>query len=76
MFRKTLIALTAIASLSAAALVPSVASARPYGFHHGFHGYHGWGYRGLGIAVLGVAPSCWQWVRVAPGAFQKVYVCG
>jgi len=44
MFRKLLLAAVAIASLSAAALAPTSASAdnwRGRGWHHGWH--HGWG---------------------------------
>ena len=71
MFRKTMIALVATAALGAAALAPTVASARHGGggFHggHGFHG--GYGFRGFGIAVVDRSVSCWQtrWIETRRG---------
>lgn len=50
MFRKMLIAFAATASLGAAALAPTAASAAPHGDGynggHGFHGHWGGGWRG------------------------------
>ena len=68
MIRKTLIALAATATVGAAALVPTTASA--HGIHIGGHGWgHGFGFRGVGFGLTIVDPgySCLQtqWVRVA-----------
>jgi len=57
MFRKTAFVLATTAALGAAALAPTSASAKPFGF-----GHHGWGL-GVGIAtgLVGaaiVANSC------------------
>jgi hypothetical protein len=57
MFRKIALGLVAAASLSAMALAPSSASAKPFGWGGGWGG--GWGYHhhhfvpGFGIAVVG-----------------------
>ena len=76
MFRKTLIALAATATVGAAALVPTSASAK--GIHMGGHGW-GHGFGGFGITVVDPGYSCLQtqWVRVAPRTYVKqlVNVC-
>jgi hypothetical protein len=56
MFRKLTLGLVAAATLSAMALAPSVASAKPFGGGGGWGG--GWGYHhhwghGLGIGYIG-----------------------
>jgi hypothetical protein len=66
MFRKTLVALAVTATLGAAALVPTTASA------------HGWGWgRGVHITLGGpdYAYSCVQWVRIGRNLWTKQYVC-
>jgi hypothetical protein len=70
MFRKTIFAIAAVATLTATALVPTTASAKP--FKH--WGHHGWG---IGAVVLGsaiVASSCYQygWYR---GEYRRYWVC-
>jgi Spy/CpxP family protein refolding chaperone len=68
MIRKTMIAIAATVALSAAALAPTAASAKGFGFGgHGFHG--GWGFRGVGITVVGPTASCmqYQWVETRRG---------
>lgn len=53
MFRKSLLALAAVAALGAAALAPTSASAWHGGGWHGHHhGHHGW-HRGVGFGVFG-----------------------
>jgi hypothetical protein len=65
MLRKTFIALAATAAIGAAALVPTVASAKPMGggMHHGGFG-HGWGHgwRG-GVILVGGGYDCIRYVR-------------
>lgn len=88
MLRTTMIAVAAIATLSAASLAPTAASAKG-GFHGGGHhgGYHG-GYRGgrfrgvgfgLGVVGAGLAyNTCMQrrWVETPYGArLRWVNVC-
>ena len=46
MLRKIMFGLIASASLAAAALAPSAASAHGPGFHHGHGGWHGGGWHG------------------------------
>jgi Spy/CpxP family protein refolding chaperone len=50
MFRKVTLALVAAASLSAMALAPTAASAKPFGWGGGWH--HHWGH-GFGIGFVG-----------------------
>jgi hypothetical protein len=74
MIRKTMFAFATVAAITAAALIPTEASAGGGkgggmgGSHHGHWG-HGYGGGFGGIVVIG--PSCWRWV---PG-FGRVYVC-
>ena len=67
MFRKSVIALAALASISAAAIaIPTEASAKPFHYRHA-------GRIAFGTAVLvttaAVASSCWRW-----GWYRGVYV--
>jgi len=63
MFRKLALGLVAAASLSAAALAPTAASAKPFGggfgggWHGGWHHHHHFGL-GLGFVGLGAADAC------------------
>jgi hypothetical protein len=63
MFRKIALGLVAAASLSAAVLAPTAASAKPFGPGWGWGG--GWGFHhhiGLGLGVIGAvaaAESCY-----------------
>ena len=67
MLRKTALGLIAAASLGAAALVPSAASA--HGFHGGW-GHHGWGPRG---PFDPDDPRVGTWLdRDVPPAFQPM----
>ncbi|MBX3554198.1 MAG: hypothetical protein KIT85_11800 [Pseudolabrys sp.] len=52
MFRKSLLALAAVAALGTAALAPTSASAWHGGWHGHHHGHHGW-HRGIGFGVFG-----------------------
>ncbi len=78
MLRKVTLGLIAAASLGAAALAPSAASA--HGFHGGWH--HGWGYGGFGIGGIYVnagASDCYQrqYVQTRHGVrLRTVNVCG
>jgi hypothetical protein len=72
MFRKTAFAITTVAALGAAALVPTEASAK------GFKGGWGWG---LGVGLAGVAitsaviaDSCYRWVRT-PYGWARANLC-
>ncbi|WP_426443428.1 hypothetical protein [Bradyrhizobium genosp. P] len=49
MFRKVTLALATAATLAAAALAPTAASAKPFGWGGGFH--HHWG-RGFGVGYV------------------------
>jgi Spy/CpxP family protein refolding chaperone len=60
MLRKVTLGLIAAASLGAAAVAPSAASA--HGFHGGW-GHHGWGYGGFGFGGIYVNTAfndCYQ----------------
>jgi Spy/CpxP family protein refolding chaperone len=78
MLRKVTLGLIAAASLGAAALAPSAASA--HGFHGGWH--HGWGYGGFGIGGIYVntgVSDCYQqqYVQTRHGVrLRTVNVCG
>lgn len=77
MIRKSILALAAIATLGAAALAPTSASA--WGFkggwghhHHGFHG--GWGFYGARYVDLG--PDCYYVNRITrSGLVKLIKVC-
>ena len=76
MIRKSMLALAAIATLGAAALAPTSASA--WGFkhhgwgHHGFHG--GWGF--YGARYVDVGPDCYYVKRINRHGFVRlIRVC-
>ena len=60
MLRKVTLALATIATISAAALAPTAASAKPFGFGGGWGGgwHHHWGH-GFGIGVGYVDSDCY-----------------
>ena len=58
MLRKVTLALATIATISAAALAPTAASAKPFGFGGGWHPHHFWG-PGIGIGVGYVDSGCY-----------------
>ena len=70
MFRKTIFAVAAVATLTAAALVPTTASA------HGFRGgwYGGWGFRSGIILSAPLVYSCVRLVETRRG-LRYVNVC-
>jgi hypothetical protein len=77
MIRKSILALTAVAALGAAALAPTSASAWGFkggGFHH--HGF-GWG-GGYGIGFVGaptyvtLAPDCYYVKKITRSGFVKI----
>ena len=74
MIRKTLIALAATATVGAAALAPTAASAAHFGWGHG------WGHGFGGLVVVAptplIAPDCFQYVRVGYRTWRRVNVCG
>lgn len=84
MFRKAILAVSALTIIGAAALAPTTASAG--GGHHG-HGHHGghWGgksfYYGGGPAYVGYSGygyGCWvkKWIDTPFGPrLKRVYVC-
>lgn len=84
MFRKSLIALAALATVTAAAMAPTAASAKGWkggGWHH-HHGIYGYG---IGAGLVGAAiasevaySGCWtkRWVDTPYGPrLRRVYVC-
>jgi hypothetical protein len=87
MFRKTTLALAAIAALGVAALAPTSASAGWKGKHwHGHHSWHGkhWGHGGYGFGINYYAPSyvyggCYSVKRIVATPFgpklRYVTVC-
>jgi Spy/CpxP family protein refolding chaperone len=78
MLRKVTLGLIAAASLGAAALTPSAASA--HGFHGGWH--HGWGHGGFGFGGIYVntgVSDCYQqqYIQTRHGVrLRTVNVCG
>ena len=76
MIRKSILALTAVAALGAAALAPTSASAWGFKHHHGWgHGFHGgWGF--YGARVVDVGPDCYLVKRVNRyGVVRLIKVC-
>jgi hypothetical protein len=75
MFRKTMFAIAAVATITATALVPTTASAK--GFKGGW-GHHGWGF-GLGVAGLALTAAaisnCYRYVETRDGRIVRVNVC-
>jgi uncharacterized membrane protein len=81
MFRKVTLALVAAASLSAMALAPTAASAKPWGggWGGGWHHHH-WGHGfGFGVGYIGGGyDGCYQTRRVFTPygvVFRTVNVC-
>jgi hypothetical protein len=59
MFRKSILAISAIAVVGAAALAPTAASAKPWGFGKGWGYHHHW-HGGFGVYPTVVAgPDCY-----------------
>ncbi|MCC8941430.1 hypothetical protein H8A99_34590 [Bradyrhizobium sp. Arg68] len=58
MFRKVTLALATVATLGAAALAPTAASAKPFGWGFHPHHHHYWG-PGFGIGVGFVDSGCY-----------------
>ena len=76
MYRKLTIALIAAIALSTAALVPTTASAKPFGFGGGF--FHHRHFGGFGIGVGYVDDGCYVTHRVLTPygyRFRTVNVC-
>ena len=73
MIRKTTIAVAATVTIAAAALVPTAASAKG-GFHHGHHGFGGFGF-GITVVDRAYADCGYQWVKVGRNMFKRIYVC-
>jgi len=75
MFRKLVLGLVAAASLSAAALAPTAASAKPFGPGWGWGG--GWGYHhhhiGLGLGYVGVVDGGCYVTRLVATPFGPRY---
>jgi hypothetical protein len=77
MIRKSMLALAAIATLSAAALAPTSASAWGFkgggwGHHHHLHG----GYGFYGARYVDVGPDCYYVKRITRSGFVKlIRVC-
>ena len=70
MFRKTVIAIVATATLVAVAL-PTAASAKKWGHHH----RHGGFVVGLNFIDNDYSNCGWEWVRVSRHYVKKVYMC-
>lgn len=81
MFRKSLLALSALTVIGAAALAPTTASAGwKGGWKHGHHGWgHGYGYGyGYGASYVGYYGGCWvkKWIDTPFGPrLKRFYVC-
>ena len=74
MIRKTLLGLTAIAALGAAALAPTSASA--WGFKHHGWGHHGYGFGFYGPGYVSYASDCYRVKKVyRSGAVRIFRVC-
>ncbi len=76
MLRKSIFAIAAVATITAAALVPTTASA------HGFKGWYGGKFWGHGAGIVFAAPlvysygyNCYRWVPT-PYGVVKTNVCG
>ena len=83
MIRKSILALAAIATLGAAALAPTSASAWGFKGGWGHHGWgHGYGFYGAGYGVgfapsyVGVVPSCYFVKKINRfGEVRLIKVC-
>jgi hypothetical protein len=81
MIRKSILALAAIATLGAAALAPTSASA--WGFKGGWGHHHGWGHgfggfygAGYGVRYVDVVPSCYYVKKINRfGQVRLIKVC-
>ena len=79
MFRKSLLALTAVAALGVSALAPTQASAKWFGGgwhgHHGHHGHFGFykPYWGYGFASYGY--DCYFVKKITPWGVKLKKVC-
>jgi hypothetical protein len=74
MIRKSLLALAAIATVGAAALAPTSASA--WGFKHHHHWGHGFGWGFYGPGYVTYAPDCYLVKRINRfGEVRFVRVC-
>jgi hypothetical protein len=74
MIRKSMLALAAIATLGAAALAPTSASAWGFKHHFGF-GHFGWGHGYYGVNYA-YAPDCYLVKRInRHGYVRLVRVC-
>ena len=74
MFRKFALGLVAAASLSAAALAPTAASAKPFGWGGGWGG--GWGFHhhiGLGLGFVGAVDGGCYATRLVETPFGLRY---
>lgn len=78
MIRKSILALTGIAALSAVALAPTSASA----WGKGGWGHHGWGHgfgfygAGYGVNYVDVVPSCYFVKKIMrSGEVRLIKVC-
>ena len=72
MFRTTILAL----AIGAAALIPTVASAKHGHGHHGGHGFGGFGITVIDRSVASDETCSYQLVRVAPNLYKKRWICG
>jgi len=78
MIRKSILAVAAIATLGAAALAPTSASAWGKG---GGWGHHGWGHGGIGLGFYGAnyvdyTPSCYYVKKITRfGDVRLIKVC-
>jgi len=76
MFRKSVLAIAATALIGAAALVPTEASAKKFGFGFGFYGFHGFhGYHGVRI-ITPVVNTCLRYrlVETRRGYLKRILV--
>ena len=75
MIRKTLLGFAAVATLGAAALAPTSASA--WGFKHHHHWGHGYGFGFYAPSYVSYAPDCYWVKRINRFGVVKMYrVCG
>ena len=74
MIRKSILALTAVAALGAAALAPTSASA--WGFKGGGFHHHGFGWGGGYVGFVGpsyvAAPDCYYVKKITRSGFVKI----
>ena len=78
MFRKSLLALSALAVIAGAALAPTSASAGWKGKHWGHHWGHGFYGHSYYYPVGGYYGGCWikKWIDTPFGPrLKRIYVC-